>query len=157
MAGVVKGAVGSRNRRRPYASASDTPSSHCGRRGAPHSGVSLRPQDGRVSVPETLSGPGGQALEERGGSLGEGESPQTGGWNHCAGGFAGEWCANFGAQLRSEKWVVSPQWCTEVGRLWSVFSGGATVLVMETANVRESNHLSALRWFDLAALWTLLV
>ena len=36
-------------------------------------------------------------------------------------------------------------------------SGGATVRVMETANVRESNHLSALRWFDLAALWTLLV
>ena len=44
----------------------------------------------KLSVPETLSAPGGQALEARGGSLGEGESPQTGGWNHCAGGFGGE-------------------------------------------------------------------
>ncbi len=40
-------AAGSRSRRRPYASASDTPSSHCGRCGAPRRGVALRPQDGR--------------------------------------------------------------------------------------------------------------
>jgi hypothetical protein len=34
-------------RRRPHASASDTPSSHCGCSGAPRSGVPLQPQDGR--------------------------------------------------------------------------------------------------------------
>jgi len=109
-----------------------------------------------LSVPETLSAPGGQALEARGGSLGEGESPQTGGWNHCAGGFGGEQCANFGPQIHREKWVVSPPWCTEVRRLWSVFSGGATVLVMETADMRERDNVSPVGSLDCAWLWALL-
>ena len=50
-----EGAGGSRSLRRPYASASDTPSSHCGRRGAPRSGVSLRPQDGRGTIAAALA------------------------------------------------------------------------------------------------------
>jgi len=50
-----EGAGGFRSQRRSYASASDTPSSHCGRCGAPRSGVPLRPQGGRGTMAAALA------------------------------------------------------------------------------------------------------
>ena len=109
-----------------------------------------------LSVPATLSAPSGQALEARGGHL-ERESPHK-----LAGGttvqavLAERSAPISGHKSAGKKWVVSPRWCTEVRRLWSVFSGDATVLVMETADMRERDDVSPVGSLDCAWLWALL-